>query len=328
MRQRRPGADRISIAAAHDIVATMRLLFAVGFLGLAGCSASPGAGNTGTSSDGGSGGATSSGGAGGSGGSGGATSTGGGGEGGLGGFGGQGGQGGATPGETEVFGHSANTLYRLDPVTKEITVVGDFQGCSGVIDIAIDKDGAMAATAANGLYKIDKATAACTEVAVGGYPNSLSFVPAGTVDPDVEALVGFDGSTYMRIYLDGPKAGQKETIGTLDGGYISSGDVVSVIGGGTYLTVFGGPESCGDCIIQVDPKTGAFIKNVGSLGHSGVFGLAFWGGSAYGFDSYGELFQIDLTNGMATVIAQPNAPADLSYYGAGSSTAAPLDPPE
>ena len=242
----------------------------------------------------------------------------------LGGFGGQGG--GAPVGETEVFGHSAATLYRLDPVTKQVTVVGDFDGCSGVIDLAIDKDGGMIATTFDGLYKIDKTTAKCAFIASGDYPNSLSFVPAGTLDPNVEALVGYEGSNYVRI---DPASGQKTTIApnTL-GSYTSSGDVVSVKGGGTYLTVFGGPEGCGDCILEVDPKTGGVLKNIGALGHGSVYGLAFWGGSAYGFDDYGELFEINLTTGMTTVIPQPGAPQNLSYYGAGSSTSAPLEPPK
>jgi hypothetical protein len=280
-----------------------------------------------TTGDGGSGGNGGSGGMGGaSGGMGGAgtTSTTDVGVGGLGGFDGSGG--GVPVGETEVFGHSGNTLYKLDPITKQVNVVGVFSGCDGsVIDIALDKNGKMMGTTFGGLYAIDKTNAQCTLVNFGSYPNSLSFVPQGTVAPDTEALVGFEGSTYVRIFTD---TGQKQTIGTLNGGYVSSGDVVSVIGGGTYLTVYGGPESCGDCIIEVDPTTGAFIKNVGPLGHSGVFGLAFWGGAAYGFDSGGALFQIDLTNASTTLIMIPGAPAGLSFYGAGSSTAAPIEPPE
>lgn len=275
---------------------------------------SGGAGGTGASGGGGDGGST--GGA--------TTGTGGAGVGGLGGF---GGQGGGTPvGETEVFGHSANTLYKLDPVTKEVSVVGDFVDCNGeaVIDIALDKDGHMVGTTFGGLYDIDKTTAHCTLIKSGDYPNSLSFVPQGTVDPNAEALVGFEGSSYVRIFTD---TGAKQTIGSLGGGYVSSGDVVSVIGGGTYLTVFGGPESCNDCILEVDPTTGAFLKNLGPLGHSAVYGLAFWGGAAYGFDSYGELFQIDLTNASTTNIVIPGAPPGLSFYGAGSSTSAPLEPP-
>ena len=76
-----------------------------------------------------------------------------------------------------------------------------------------------------------------------------------------------------------------------------------VIGGGTYLTVTGesptGP--CADCIVKVDPTTGAVLSNIGHLGHGAVFGLAFWGGSCYGFDAEGEVFRIYLTNATTTL---------------------------
>src|SRR5690349_7334823 len=98
-------------------------------LGL-GCNASDGTGNV-----------FPSGGAGGSGGSSGSV--------GGGGTGGEGGvlippdDGGGIPdpvGPAEVFGHSASTLYKLNPDTKEVTVVAQFSGCSSVIDIALDAD--------------------------------------------------------------------------------------------------------------------------------------------------------------------------------------------
>ena len=247
-----------------------------------------------------------------------------GGSGGLGFGAGGGGQGGSAPLEGEVFAHSASTLYRLDPISKEVTVVGAFGGCNdSVIDIAIDKNGLMFGTTFSGLHRIDKVTAACTLVASGGYPNSLSFVPKGTVDPNEEALVGYSGGSYTRIDT---ATGDISQIGTLGGGYSSSGDVVSVIGGGTYLTVNG--NGCGDCIVQVNPTTGELMNLIGPLNRTSVFGLAFWGGSAYGFNDGGALFQIDLSNGMATDIPMPSAPPGLSFYGAGSTTAAPLEEPE
>ncbi len=300
----------------------MRPFLLVALVALAGCSASKPSNGTGGSGGGGEGGGitTSSDGGGGVGGA-----TGGGAQGGIGG--GLGGGGGGVPaGITEVYGHSASALYRLDPVTKQVTTVGSFSGCpTAVIDIAIDKDDNIIGTTFDGLYRIDKMTAACSFVASGDYPNSLSYVPAGTLDPNVEALVGFEGSNYVRI---DPTTGVKSVVKSVAlGGYVSSGDVVSVIGGGTYVTVTGGPEGCADCILQVDPVTGSVIKNIGPLGHSSVYGLAFWGGSAYGFNDFGELFQIDLMTGAATTIPQPGAPAGLSYYGAGSSTSAPLEPP-
>jgi hypothetical protein len=235
-----------------------------------------------------------------------------------------GGQGGGEPQIAEVYGHSPDTLYRLDPDTKAVTTVGAFQGCSGVIDIALDKDSKLLGASFGGLYAIDKSNAHCTLIANGSYPNSLSFVPAGTVDPDKEALVGYLGSTYVRI---DPQTGSVSNIGALSGGYASSGDIVSVKGGKSYLTVNG--NGCGDCIVEVNPSTGDLVKNWGSVGHGAVYGLAFWAGKAYGFDDAGEIFQIDFamdgSKVTTSIIPIPGNPS-LQFWGAGSTTSAPVVP--
>jgi hypothetical protein len=158
-----------------------------------------------------------------------------------------------TTSPAEVYAHSASTLFRIDAATKGVTTVGKFSGCGAdVIDIALDREGKMIGTTFQGLVRIDKTTAACTIIQGGSYPNSLSFVPAGTIFPDKEALVGYKGATYVRI---DPDSGAIATQGSLGSGDLqSSGDIVSVIGGGTYLTVNGG--GCADCIVRVDPVTG------------------------------------------------------------------------
>jgi hypothetical protein len=222
-----------------------------------------------------------------------------------------------------VYAHSADTLYRLDANSKQIAVVGPFTGgCSGVIDIAIDSSSNAYVTTPTGLWKVDLQNAACTHISTGSYPNSLSFVPKGTLDPNAEALVGYNSAEYIRIDTT---TGQVTSIGSLTGGYYSSGDIVSVIGGGTFLTVKGGQANCNDCLLQIDPKTGNLIQSYGSVNHADVFGLAFWAGTAYGFDNGGEVFSIGWQNGqlVTTNIPVPNPPPGLSFWGAGSTTAAP-----
>lgn len=237
----------------------------------------------------------------------------------------------------EVYGHSATTLYRLDPETKAVTTVGPFSGCDDqVIDIALDKNSNLYGTTLNrqngdpvpngGLWRIDKNTAACTLVARGDFPNSLSFVPAGTLDPDEEALVGYVGANYVRIDTLG---GDITTVraNALTGGLVSSGDIVSVIDGPTLLTVKGG-ASCDDldCVIEVDPATGAAVGNLGSAGYNNVFGVAFWAGSLYGFTSEGDLFEFVKTEQGNIVTTPIPVGSGLEFYGAGSTTAAPPEP--
>jgi hypothetical protein len=223
-------------------------------------------------------------------------------------------QGAPTP---EVYAHSAGTLYRIDPDTKAITTIGTLDCGGDVIDIAVDRFGVMFGTTADSLVTINVQNAACDVVAsAGSYPNSLSFVPKGTVLPDDEALVGYSGGTY--VVIDKTK-GTITSKKSLPSGYASSGDVVSIAGVGTYLTVTGNECSDHDCIIQVNPATGEMIAKVGDLAYSEVYGLAYWKGKLYGFDAAGDIFTYDTTTHQSSQIAT----SSFSYYGAGTSTCAP-----
>jgi hypothetical protein len=234
--------------------------------------------------------------------------------------------GGGDPGISEVFGHSKSTLYKLNPDTKAVGIVGNFSGCQDVEDIALDEDSNLFGTTSMGLFRIDRGTAACTLVASGDYPNSLSFVPAGTLDPDVEALVGYVDDQYVRI---DPMTGAIENIGApWNNNFVSSGDIVSVKDGPTYLTIkdaVSGGGTCNDCLVSINPATGAIMTTYPNLGYDRVFGAAFWAGSVYGFTTQGELFEVTIVDGqlMTTPIETPQG---LSFWGAGSTTSAPPVP--
>ena len=247
---------------------------------------------------------------------------------------------GAPKGPSEVFGHSGSILYRLDPDSKSVQVIGPFAGCgtTAVIDIALDEASNMYGTTFGALYRIDKANGKCTKVADAplgkGFPNSLSFVPKGTLDKGAEALVGYVDDNYVRI---DPQTGQLTNVGKLDNirppKVRSSGDIVSVIGGPTYLTVtsWNNDKQCeaADCLVEIDPVTGALVKNLGPLNaRREVFGVAFWAGAIYGFSNSGSIFQVQTTGSTLTLteIAIPAAPAGLSFFGAGSTTSAPVLP--
>lgn len=220
-----------------------------------------------------------------------------------------------------VYGHSPSVLYKLDPKTKAVTAVGAFDCSQSIIDLAIDENSKAFVTSFSGFYSLDLKTAKCTMISGGSYPNSLSFVPKGTLDPNVEALVGYFGAQYVRI---DPATGSISNVGTgLTGGFSSSGDIVAVKSGGAFLTVKG--PSCSDCLLQVDPKTGALVQNYGSLGYTDVFGIAFWGGAVYGFTNGGQLFEVTAQNNTikTTLVPIPNAPPQLQFWGAGSSTSVP-----
>lgn len=223
----------------------------------------------------------------------------------------------------EVFGHSDNTLYRVDTVTRSVTEVGTFNGCTNVNDIALDETSSIYASTGTELFYVETNTGNCTRISTGTFPNSLSFVPAGTVEPDREALVGFQGGDYVKI---DPKSGTVTKIGAIGDGLESSGDVVSAKGGKTFVSVRGKGCSDSDCLIEIDPATGALTRNWGPIGKTQVFGLAFWAGELYAFTNAGELVLLTLAGDKleAKPIVVANAPP--TFRGAGSTTSAPVGP--
>jgi len=248
------------------------------------------------------------------------------------------------PAPGKVYAHSDTTLWLLEPISKAVTMVGAFDcvgtTVSSMVDIAIDRAGKMTGCAAisfqgalgGALVSIDPTNARCTVLTRG--PNlvtSLTYVPEGTLVANAEALVGYADDRYVRV---DPATGAVTDIGLLNnaasGGvrWLSSGDVVSIKDGGTYLTVTaegaGAGTPGGDRIVEVDPKTGALKRIIGPTGMDEVLGLGYWGGIAYGFTLAGKLIQIDLTTGAGTPLPIPAAPADLAFFGAGTTTVAPI----
>ncbi len=243
------------------------------------------------------------------------------------------------PAPGKVYAHSADTLYLLEPISKQVTKVGTFDCTGSMVDIAIDKAGKMTGSAAisfnnalgGALVTVDATNAHCQELNRG--PNlltSLTYVPEGTLVANAEALVGYAEDQYVRV---DPATGGITNIGLLNNTaisttkWVSSGDVVSIKGGGTYLTVkpeSGTTDGRGDRIVEVDPKTGGLVRVIGATGMDEVLGLGYWGGIAYGFTIAGKLIQIDLTTGAGTTIPIQGAPADLSFLGAGTTTVAPI----
>lgn len=228
-------------------------------------------------------------------------------------------------GQGEVFGHSETSLFRVDTTTQTVTEVGTFSGCAYIADIALDETSTIYGSNGADLFFIETNTARCTKIASGAFPNSLSFVPAGTLDPTAETLVGFQGGDYVKIDR---QSGKVTKVGEIGNGLQSSGDVVSVKGGKTFVTVKG--KDCADCLAEIDPKTGALVKSWGSIGAADVFGLAFWGGELYAFTFGGELLLVTLDTAAGKAVSKKipitNAPAGLKFAGAGSTTSAPLGP--
>jgi hypothetical protein len=259
-------------------------------------------------------------------------------------------QGSPTPGQPEseesgeearsyVFAHDPRVLYRLAPSSTTFTKIGELsclRADESVVDMAVSANGAAYATTwskddtYSRFLKFDPLTAKCTEVAESktrSYPNSLSFVPKGTVDPKADALVGYEnteqGTKYLRIDL---ATGAMTDIGWLQTDYISkrvqcSGDLVALDGDKAYLTVHPEDDSSEDELVEVNPTTGAILKRIGKTGHKQLWGLAYWQSKAWAFSGSGEVISIDLATGRGTAQTLGGLPS--AFYGAAVSTVAP-----
>lgn len=221
--------------------------------------------------------------------------------------------------EEVVYVHTSSQLYRLDPDSLALDLIGTFSGCSSVVDIAVDRDNQIFASSSGGIYSINPRTAECTSVHDSGFGNNLAFVPPGVLHPTREILVTYSGTQYRSLDL---VTGVVTDHGTIP--WSVSGDVVSVNEGPTYVSV-SYPGSANHLLL-VDPATGEMIVDEGPIGtETGVYGLAFWGGTVYGFSSSGNVTTI-LVNGDGTTNTTIVDSTAVSFWGAGSSTFAPVTP--
>src|SRR5690349_21796055 len=73
---------------------------------------------------------------------------------------------GGPPGSTSIYAHDANTLYRVDPDTYAVTMVGtfDFGAFEQMTDLGIDANGNLIGVTFFSVYKVDPTTAHCTNL--------------------------------------------------------------------------------------------------------------------------------------------------------------------
>lgn len=250
-------------------------------------------------------------------------------------------------GPSRVYAHTKDTLYLFDSASKKATSIGKLSCLSStdsIIDIAIDRTGAMFGTTYEAFISIDPISASCSIIASGtSYPNSLSFVPAGTVDAAKEALVGYAYNaslTYADRYVRIDTAtGAITELGNLNApgaptNYGVSGDLISLIQASNkaYVTVNailadGGPDDTMDYLAEVNPATGRLVNVLGPAGAAKLYGLGYWAGTGYGFGFDGRVVALDMTNGSSTVVTTLTVDGGTgAWYGAGVTTQAPTAP--
>lgn len=237
-----------------------------------------------------------------------------------------------------LFAHSGLDLYRLDPNTFEVILVGPFNtGGPSINDIAIDKNDRMVGVSLANLWSIDRVTGAATEISpFDGSTDalaSLSFVPLDESDPNsAERLVAIGGSG--NVYEIHPLTGATTLLGNLGlsaGSQIrSGGDLLSVRGLGTFAAVTVGDTATDpDFLATLNTTTwAATLVGATSTGFDRVFGLGYWGGRMLGFvddgagAGTGRIIDIDSATGAGTL----TEPTSQRWFGAAVATDAAVQP--
>ena len=247
------------------------------------------------------------------------------------------------PANVQIYGHSATTLYRVDPITYAVTTVGAFSGCGTPFDLAIDASGNMYANSSTSLYKVAYPTTGsgsvtCTFLSTNPTSfNGLTFTPTSLLSPSpaAEPLHGAanNGGWYKITLSAGGAPVTYNLIGYYGGaaGVIqSSGDAVGIIGDGEYVMVLSGTTTLpgGDHLWKINPNTGAKITDItpSGSGLSACYGIAYWGGTTYifcGGPSSG-IYTINTTTGATALVKATPA---ISWYGAAVTTTSPTLPP-
>jgi len=227
-------------------------------------------------------------------------------------------------GRARVFAHTEGSLYEVDPASLAISLVAAFVWPAGtdiakMTDIALDKNGRMIGVSRTTVYSVDPKTAHCTRMASLPVTQvhfvGLSFVVGSSIDKE-EFLMGLDKDGA--VYRIDPQTGTSTSIGQLGGGLQAGGDVVSVTGFGTMVTVKGATDDT-DWLARLDPSTGTATL-IGDTGFARVWGLGFWKGKLYGFTEAGEFVLLDPSTGKAAL----KATAAEGWWGAGVTTVAPV----
>jgi hypothetical protein len=239
-----------------------------------------------------------------------------------------------------IYAHTKDTLYTFEAATKKVTEVGKLACLSAtdrLLDIAVDGKGAVFGTTDEAFLSINPKDGTCTRIiAKDNLPNSLSFVPAGTLEAGAEALVGYAFDTAnkaVRYVQINTTTGAVTEIGLLNPTsatkkYVSSGDVFSIANDANraFLTVHEDGVADGpDQLAEIDPKTGKIKSIVGNTLQADIYGLAYWSGKAYGFSGDGNVTEINVVTGVSNTVAKLEKDAvAVPWFGAGVTTAAPV----
>jgi hypothetical protein len=233
-----------------------------------------------------------------------------------------------------IYAHSRDTLYSFNAFTNSVLTVGTFTLATGevppnMVDLAVNRDGRIFTSSSHTLYTVDEATARLTPVADFDVTTAsffaLTFVTQGEIHTDRETLVG---ATNEGVYYEiDPATAHTTMLGAYPDGWLSSGDLVSVEGLGTYATIRRSGDTH-DTLAHITFSGGSSTIMVlgpiveGSTEYTQIFGLGYWGRALYGFSDAGQLIEINRDSGAGHLVSDSTGASQ--FWGAGVTTRAPV----
>ena len=185
-----------------------------------------------------------------------------------------------------IIGDNLGNTYTVDTSTRVASLIGT-SGVGALTDVAVDSSGDLWGISFSTLYTINSSNGSATAVgALSGFGfNALVFDSAGTLFSA--------SSTSTALYTVNTSTGAATALsGSLGGA--SSGDLEFDASGNLYLSRAGSPDQ----LVGVNTTTGQGTL-IGSTGISGLFGLAYDGGTMYGYAGQNR-YIINLATGAGT----------------------------
>jgi len=184
----------------------------------------------------------------------------------------------------------ASQLYTLDPATASSRLVGPVS-MSQVTDLAFHGP-TLYGVGFSQFLRLDPDTGSGLAIgAIGFQTNGLAVAADGTP---------YAGTTAGELVRINPVTGVGTVVGNFGGGLTSSGDLAFDSNDVLYGTVDSGGT---DLLARIDHNTGA-ATTIGPTQLSNVYGLAFFCCRLYAVAENGELANVNVASGRATVIAR------------------------
>ncbi len=225
----------------------------------------------------------------------------------------------------KIYAHGPSALATVDVVTYVVAPVGPFKwpndgGGHSMTDVAIDRYGVLYGVTFDRAYVCNPTSAQCFVLGtLPGSFNGLTWIPAGTLDPNKDSLIGITtGGTWNHLkIMNGQVTSQQ--LGSYGAGYSSAGDSFSIEGVGTYAAVNKvGVNST--VIVSVDPLNGKVISELAvTQGYNTIYGLAGWEGLIIAFDQGGTMIKVDPMTKVVTNLGNKM----MTWWGAGVGTVIP-----